>query len=258
MGKRSQTFERISKDLYETPADMVAPLLPHLRPSTRFIEPCVGRGSLRDALTRAGHVCVGAYDLPTDARIHDYGVEDGEKFITNPPYHGRRHDLHPLIANLSDQAPFWALLPGDWLFNASSAPMMTRLRKIVVIGRAKWFPGTKHNGMENMAWMLFDRPSLFEPVFFINMREPIGCESGRLQGTRRFSTESAAAWLRRGREDGRTGRRQGRGDEARPLADEAATTTTVETVERAPDADSNALTQDTKRGFRRADVRHDR
>jgi hypothetical protein len=135
---------------------MVAPLLPRLAPATRFYEPCVGHGSLVEVLTGAGHVCVGSSDEEADARSTAYYIPDGAIFITNPPFHGRPRDLHPLICNLADQAPFWALLPGDWLFNRGSAPMMLRLREIVVIGRAKWFPpGT---GMDNMAWMLFDRP----------------------------------------------------------------------------------------------------
>jgi hypothetical protein len=76
-----------------------------------------------------------------------------------------------LICNLGDQALFWALLPGDWLFNAGSAPMMPRLREIVVIGRAKWFPPGV--GMDNMAWMLFGRPDLSVSTIFINTRAQI-------------------------------------------------------------------------------------
>jgi hypothetical protein len=45
MGKRS-TFPRIPQDSYPTPAEAVAPLLPHLEPGSRFFEPCAGEGWL--------------------------------------------------------------------------------------------------------------------------------------------------------------------------------------------------------------------
>ena len=71
MGKRSD-FPRLPQDSYDTPASAVAPLLEHLAPQTQFIEPCVGNGSLVEHLKRAGHVLVGAYDLPDDARTTHY------------------------------------------------------------------------------------------------------------------------------------------------------------------------------------------
>ena len=86
MGKRS-LFPRIRQDAYPTPAEAVAPLLPHLAPKTRFIEPCCGDGHLVGHLKRAGHMLVGAYDLPDDARVKRYdGLENGAVFITNSPW----------------------------------------------------------------------------------------------------------------------------------------------------------------------------
>ena len=38
MGKRSE-FPRIAQDAYPTPAEAVAPLLPHLEPGRRFHRP---------------------------------------------------------------------------------------------------------------------------------------------------------------------------------------------------------------------------
>ena len=103
MGKRS-LFPRIPQDVYPTPAEAVTPLRPHLAPITRFIEPCCGDGHLVGHLERDGHVCVGAYDLPDDARSKRYAeAKPGIVFITNPPW--RRDVLHPIIVNLSDQAP---------------------------------------------------------------------------------------------------------------------------------------------------------
>jgi hypothetical protein len=67
MGKRS-AFPRIERDAYNTPAVAATPLLDCLKPRTPFLEPCCGCGFLAWHLERAGHVCVGAFDLPHDAR----------------------------------------------------------------------------------------------------------------------------------------------------------------------------------------------
>jgi hypothetical protein len=164
MGKRSQ-FPRIERDNYETPAPAVEPLLPHLKSATRFVEPCCGAGILAGHLKRAGHVLVGAFDLPVDATSNFYDIPPGVVFITNPPLWGRR-DLFQIIRNLSDQAPTWLLMSGDWLFNASSGPFMPRARVVVAIGRVKWIPDSKFTGKDNAAWFKFTRPS-DEPTIFI-------------------------------------------------------------------------------------------
>jgi hypothetical protein len=167
LGKRS-SFKRIPQDAYSTPESAVGPLLPRLALGTRFIEPCAGEGFLVGHLKRAGHVCIGAYDLPIDARTAKYEVAPETSFITNPPFWGQRADLHPLICNLSNQAPAWLLMNADWLFNVASGPLVAlRLRKVVAVGRVRWIAGSKYTGMENVAWMLFDAPDLGNQAHFI-------------------------------------------------------------------------------------------
>jgi hypothetical protein len=165
IGKRSD-FARIDHDLYDTPAEAVFELVKELEPATRFIEPCVGNGYLVGHLKRAGHILVGSYDLPTDARTHRYDAVGADCFLTNPPYWGRPwRDLHALIANLSDQLPTWLLMASDWLINERSAAMMPRLRRIVAVGRMKWVPDSPDSGMVNVVWCLFGPPSDDEPRF---------------------------------------------------------------------------------------------
>jgi hypothetical protein len=105
MAKRSH-FDRIPSDLYDTPVEAIWELQKQFKRAIRFIEPCVGNGVLAGHLKRAGHVLVGAYDLPTDARTHRYDVNGADCFLTNPPYWGMPwRDLHALISYLSDLAP---------------------------------------------------------------------------------------------------------------------------------------------------------
>jgi hypothetical protein len=166
MGKRSD-FKRIARDSYDTPISAVAPLLPWLTPQTRYIEPCAGAGRLIEHLSLAGHVLISAHDLPDDARSNHYNVPAGAVFVTNPPFWGRSHDLHPIVVNLSDQAPTWLLMPADWLHNVSSAPLMPRLRMIVSIGRVRWIPDSEFTGKDNCIWALFGPPSSRAATRFI-------------------------------------------------------------------------------------------
>jgi hypothetical protein len=156
MGKRS-TFPRVPQDAHSTPAEAVAPLLPHLEPSSRFFEPCAGEGRLIEHLVNAGHICVGRCDLRTDARTWRYlSIESGVIFITNPPW--SRPALHDIIVNLSNQAPAWLLLDSDWAHTRQSIPYLPRLQKIVSVGRLKWIEGSPHTSKDNAAWMLFALP----------------------------------------------------------------------------------------------------
>lgn len=159
MGKRS-TFERRKNDAYDTPQGAVFPLLHHLPPHSRFIEPCAGNGQLIDHLQRAGHRCVGAFD--TEPRRADIKANDArgianvsaDFFITNPPW--TRELLHPIIVNLSRQLPTWLLFDADWAHTRQAAPYLPLLWKIVSVGRVKWIPDSPFTGKDNCCWYLFD------------------------------------------------------------------------------------------------------
>ena len=113
MGRRSN-FPRIPQDAYSTPAEAVAPLLPHLEPGSRFFEPCAGEGRLIEHLVNAGHICVGRCDLPIDARTWRYlSIESGVLFITNPPGAGRRCTTSSSISPTSRRLGCWSTPVGS-------------------------------------------------------------------------------------------------------------------------------------------------
>jgi hypothetical protein len=176
MSKRAPQFERRERDFYPTPREAVLPLLPHLPPRLRYIEPCAGDGALIRHLDSAGHKCLGAYDLEPragtephlcvrqDAREYQYpGVAYGSIFITNPPW--ARETLHPIIRNLSSQASTWLLFDADWMHTRQAAPYLPLCRKIVSVGRLKWIPDSPFTGKDNCAWYLFDAHSDAPAVF---------------------------------------------------------------------------------------------
>lgn len=171
MGKRSN-FERMPRDFYPTPAEAVAPLLPHLPMHAHFAEPCAGAGDLVDHLRSAGHVCLFASDI--EPRRDDVEAADAlslsfvtllpsDLIVTNPPW--SREILHDLIVHFSDRAPTWLLFDADWVHTRQAAPFKSRLRKIVSVGRVKWIKDSPFTGKDNCAWHLFTKPSV-EPAEF--------------------------------------------------------------------------------------------
>ena len=167
MSKRHPGLPQKERDDWPTPIVAAIPLLRLLAPHTRFIEPCAGAGELVGHLLDAGHICAASYDLPIDARTASYAIEPDTIFVTNVPWR-RRFEPQKIIANLSDQAPLWALIYSDWLFNLHSTPYLPRLRAIVAIGRVKWVPNSPHDsGMENSCWCLFNRPDASATIRFV-------------------------------------------------------------------------------------------
>lgn len=168
MGKRS-AFQRIPRDFYRTPVEAVRPLLPHLAPRTRYIEPCAGDGALIEALATAGHHCLFALDIEPrgenitqgDALTIDWAAVP--MFITNPPW--ARDVLHPLIERLASTAPTWLLFDADWMHTRQAVPFLPMLQKIVSIGRVKWIADSPFTGKDNCVWHLFDaaadKPTIF-------------------------------------------------------------------------------------------------
>lgn len=168
MGKRS-SFERAPRDFYPTPVEAVRPLLGHLQPGTKFIEPCAGNGALVDILVAAGHRCIQASDIePQRDDIRQADALDvrwePDCFITNPPWD--RKVLHPLIEHLSDQAPTWLLFDADWIHTRQAAAYISRLVRIVSVGRVKWIPGSPFTGKDNCAWHLFDASNDTAALFY--------------------------------------------------------------------------------------------
>lgn len=170
MGKRS-SFERVERDFYPTPESAVLPLLPHIGTRPRFIEPCAGDGQLIDILESHGAVCLASGDI--EPQRADIGRCDatatnfdsaGDVFITNPPWD--RKILHPIIENLSAQAPTWLLFDADWMHTKQSVPYMKWCERIVSVGRVKWIPDSKMTGKDNCAWYLFDRNHAGPPEFY--------------------------------------------------------------------------------------------
>jgi len=160
MGKRSQ-FKRHKLDLYSTPEDAVLPLLKHLDKVTYYAEPCAGDGALIKILQKHGHKCVAAYDVEPRHKIvkqldatflKKEDLNRANVIITNPPW--GREVLHQIIERSFFLAPTWLLFDADWMHTRQAIPYLTRCKKIVSVGRVKWFGNTA--GKDNCCWYLFE------------------------------------------------------------------------------------------------------
>jgi len=169
MGKRSE-FERKPRDFYPTPYAAVEPLVEHLPEWFTFIEPCAGDGRLIEHLEKNGGKCTHAYDIePQSERVMMYDALLLEQIetpyiITNPPWD--RKILHPMIEKFSDMAPTWLLFDSDWMHTKQSIPYLTKLKKVVSIGRIKWIEGSSSVGKDNCCWYLFYNSKQVKPIEF--------------------------------------------------------------------------------------------
>jgi hypothetical protein len=156
MSKRRPDTVKRPRSYWPTPPAAVEPLLPHLAPGTRFIEPCAGDGSLIRALEAAGHVCEFASDLEPQAEgIHAVDALEvmwpaDALVITNPPW--ERHLLHPMIDLWPD---CWMLYDANWVWTKRARPYAARCSLIVPVGRIKWIPDSPHSSMDDCAWFRF-------------------------------------------------------------------------------------------------------
>lgn len=173
MGKRS-SFERVARDYYPTPAEAVAPLVPHLRGIRTFCEPCAGDGRLIRHLEAHGLQCVRAVDVDPRAPGVDRGDAlalppapmfwAADAIITNPPWD--RKFLHPFIQRFAPAGPVWLLFDADWMHTRQSAPFLPMLQEVVSVGRVRWIEGSKQTGKDNAAWYRFGPARIDRAVVF--------------------------------------------------------------------------------------------
>lgn len=162
MGRRSD-FPRIAKDLYNTPAMALPPLLFHLPRAVRYLEPTAGNGALIRGLAEHGHICKLAIDLdPGDTQIAQrdalsltpadlVGVD---MIIGNLPWSW--HTFEPILSHLLTlDLPIWILRDTPWLFNRRSSALLDRCAAVQPTRRLRWIPGTKDCAKDDCAWHFF-------------------------------------------------------------------------------------------------------
>ena len=117
-----------------------------------------------------GGICTWASDIEPQADFVlkadalEIKPEPAQFIITNPPWN--RKILHPMIEHFSSLAPTWLLFDADWMHTKQSAQYLTKLKKVVSIGRVKWIEGSSSVGKDNCCWYLFDNTDMVKPIEF--------------------------------------------------------------------------------------------
>jgi hypothetical protein len=171
LGRRSD-FERNERDYYPTPRAAILPLLEHLYPRTRFVEPCAGDYRLARVLEEFEHECVYACDtepmdgevLKRDAMEMDFTKYMADEIISNTPWD--RDLLHPMIEHFASQRPTWLLIDSNWSHTKQAKPFMRYCLKEQMIGRVKWIENSKMAGKDDCSWFLFDKRMMDYPTIY--------------------------------------------------------------------------------------------
>ena len=69
-----------------------------------------------------------------------------------------------MIEHLAEQTPTWLLFDADWMHTKQAMQYMPLCRKIVSVGRVKWFGDT--SGKDNCCWYLFSKQRTNDIKFY--------------------------------------------------------------------------------------------
>lgn len=164
MSQRDSGYQRIERDLYETPAWVTAALFPHLPRSLDCIwEPACGSGKMADAMLEASDsvITVVRSDIALGS---DFLTEtDGQScqaIITNPPYELATEFIKHALSLMEPRGLVAMLLRTDFDHAKTRQHLFSGHRafakKLVLTKRIKWFEDSKGQPSFNHAWFIWD------------------------------------------------------------------------------------------------------
>jgi hypothetical protein len=158
MSQRDSGYERIDRDLYETPEWVTRVLVPHLPPDKIVWEPACGSGKMVRALMANKFFCV-----QSDITFGDDFLEQAQPLsnviVTNPPYKLAREFIEHALKLVGPSGFVAMLLRTDFdhaatrqhLFSGCSA----FAHKIVLTKRVVWFEREGAAPSFNHAWYIW-------------------------------------------------------------------------------------------------------
>lgn len=173
MSQRESGYERIERDLYETPAWVTECLLPHLPDNMKIWEPASASGKMARVLIEGGHaVSVSdiSHELSVDfLKTNPDEAFDGEAIITNPPYEFAREFIEHALEHTETQSGMVAMLLRTDFDHAKTRQHLFSMhkafaKKIVLTKRIVWFDGPGATPSFNHAWYIWDWKNQFPPV----------------------------------------------------------------------------------------------
>lgn len=163
MSQRDSGYERIERDLYETPAWATQALVPHLPAYVKSVyEPAAGSGKMVRALGDAGYV-VYADDIAAGGRdfLQCPGPLSVWAIITNPPYAQAVEFIEQALLLMRPVPGLVAMLLRTDFDHAKTRQHFFSgceafSKKVVLTKRIKWFEDSKGQPSFNHAWFIWD------------------------------------------------------------------------------------------------------
>lgn len=159
MSQRDSGYERVERDLYETPEWVTQALLPHLGNIKSVWEPAAGSGKIARVLVAAG-LQVLSTDISTgqDFLLAKTGPVDA--IVTNPPYTSAQLFIEHALRLLSGGGKVAMLLRTDFDHAKTRAHLFHGCKefakKLVLTRRIVWFDRPGAAPSFNHAWYIWD------------------------------------------------------------------------------------------------------
>jgi hypothetical protein len=159
MSQRESGYERVKRDLYETPAWVTDALIPHLGcKALKIWEPAAGGGKIVRALEAEGRTVI-ATDISTGQDFLKEGPRDVDAIVTNPPYTFAKEFIEHALT-LTDGLVAM-LLRTDFDHACGRANLFSLspyfAKKVVLTRRIVWFERKGAAPSFNHAWYIWDK-----------------------------------------------------------------------------------------------------
>lgn len=164
MSQRNSEYERIERDLYETPEWVTRALIPHLPRKPGCIwEPASGTGKMVRPLKATGHLVFSSdIDDGVDFLQQMKPIGGGpDAIVTNPPYVLAKEFIGHALGLMEPVPGIVAMLLRTDFDHAKTRQYLFAncpafAKKVVLTKRIQWFEDSKGAPSFNHAWFIWD------------------------------------------------------------------------------------------------------
>jgi hypothetical protein len=165
VSQRESGYERIERDLYETPEWVTTAVVPHLGLATRLWEPAAGGGKMAKALTAADFLAQRHAPLEI---TYPHGI------VTNPPYALAAEFIEHALDLMRPSGMVAMLLRTDFDHAKGRAHLFAGCKafakKLVLTKRIVWFDRPGAAPSFNHAWYIWSHSHSGPPVLAYDLQ----------------------------------------------------------------------------------------
>lgn len=175
MSQRESGYERIDRDLYETPEWATLAIAPYIGGRGCIWEPAAGGGKMVNALRKTGAVVVATDISVENMNFLECGSTDADAIVTNPPYVLATEFVEHALKLMEPVRGLVAMLLRTDFDHAKTRRHLFHdrpsfARKVVLTKRIVWFDRPGAAPSFNHAWYLWDWQNTSPPVLSYNFQ----------------------------------------------------------------------------------------